>query len=235
MKLNSVLLMCLFLTSGHIATAQSHVTSAELRGSVTDASGAVLSASLVRVRNSETGQVFSTATNASGEYRIVLLPPGIYEIRVEKSGFASQVRKAIPLTVGQIAIVDVRLEIGSINMVVEVTETLPFSEPDRTQQSHTIDERSIRQLPIDRRDYLSYALLAPGVVDADALANANDFRILGVPHTGLSFQGGNGRGNSVKIDGASGDDVGGGFTPMLSQEAVREFQINTANYSAQLG
>ena len=215
--------------------AQSHVASAEIGGVVRDSSEAVLAGSLVTVKNPETGRVLSAVTNGSGEYRIKLLPPGLYEIQAARENFSTQSKKGVEITVGQIAIVDFQLEPGAISFVVQVTETLSLAESERTQQSHTVDERNIRSLPIDRRDYLTYTLLSPGVVDARPLTDASDFRIGLTASTGLSFFGNNGRGNGVKIDGGEADDPAGGVRPTLSQEAVQEFQINSSNYSAELG
>src|SRR5439155_4194330 len=136
---------------------------------------------------------------------------------------------------GQTSIIDFRLDLGQAETVIDVTGTLPLAESDRSQQSNTIDEIYIRQLPIDRRDYLSYTLLAPGVADSEALADASDFRVVQAAHSGISFYGNNGRGNSVTVDGGETNDSGGGIRPTLSQEAVQEFQINRSNYSAELG
>ena len=108
-------------------------------------------------------------------------------------------------------------------------------ETERVTQSNTIEEGYIRNLPIDRRDYLSFTLLAPGVVDSNALADNTDFRVTQSPQSGLSFYGSNGRGNSVTVDGAEANDAGGGVRPTMSQEAVQEFQINRSNYAAEFG
>ncbi len=235
MKYKFLSLVVFCICGNPAAFSQSHVASAEIRGRITDAADAVLAGTRISVKNSETGLVFSTVTSNSGEYRASLLPPGVYEIQAERENFGTQVRKGIEVTVGQNLIVDFQLEIGPITVVVQVTETLPLSEPERTQQSYTVDERSIRTLPIDRRDYLTYALLAPGVGDARTLAEATDYRPIATANTGLSFFGNNGRGNSVRIDGGEADNDGGGIRPTLSQEAVKEFQVNTSNYSAELG
>jgi hypothetical protein len=110
-----------------------------------------------------------------------------------------------------------------------------LAEPDRTQQSNTITGDLLQRLPIDKRTYLTYSLLMPGVADADALADANDYRPPQVAHSGLSFFGNNGRGNSVSVDGAEANDSGGGVRPTLSQDAVQEFQVNRSNYSVEIG
>ena len=68
----------------------------------------------------------------------------------------------------------------------------------------------VRDLPIDRRDYLAFTLLSPGVVDSTAMADNSDFRVTATPTSGLSFYGSNGRGNSITVDGGGANDDAGG-------------------------
>src|SRR6185437_2569521 len=97
------------------------------------------------------------------------------------------------------------------------------------------NQQLITDLPINRRDYLTFTLLAPGVSDSTRLASDQDFRVKQTPQSGLSFYGSNGRGNSVTVDGGEANDVAGGVRLTLSQDAVQEFQINRSNYNAELG
>jgi hypothetical protein len=78
-------------------------------------------------------------------------------------------------------------------------------------------------------------LLMPGVADSRTLADATDFRVKQTQQSGLSFNGSNGRGNSVTVDGGEANDPAGGVRLTLSQDAIQEFQINRSNYSAELG
>src|SRR5205814_614899 len=89
--------------------------------------------------------------------------------------------------------------------------------------------------PINRRDYLTYTLLVPGVSNSNTIADNADFRVKQTPQSGLSFYGSNGRGNNVTVDGGEFNDDTGGVRPNLSQDAVQEFQINRSNYTAELG
>jgi hypothetical protein len=216
------------------ALPQSNASSGEIKGTITDASGAVVPGANVTVTNTDTGFSRTAITDERGEYRILLLPPGAYEVRVELSGFAAQVRTA-QVTVGQTLAIDFHLQVGTSAQTITVSGEPPVIETERATQSNTIEENYIRNLPIDRRDYLSFTLLAPGVVDSNALADNTDFRVAQTPQSGLSFYGSNGRGNSVTVDGAEANDAGGGVRSTLSQEAVQEFQINRSNYTAEFG
>ncbi len=234
MKNSTSLCIFLMLVFASALGAQSK-TMGTLSGTLSDPTDASVPGAKVTVTNTETGSVFESTSDDRGEYRIPLLPPGVYDIKVEKSGFAIQSRKGIAVTVGEAAVVDVKLTLSGSTQLVEVQGEAPLVETERTQQSNTIEERAVRNLPIDRRDYLTYSLLAPGVSDSKALADSNSFRVKQTPDSGLSFYGSNGRGNNVSIDGGESNDAGGGVRPTVSQEAVQEFQINRTNYSAEHG
>jgi hypothetical protein len=98
-----------------------------------------------------------------------------------------------------------------------------------------VSEQYIRDLPINRRDYLTFTLLAPAVSDSTRLSSDQDYRVKQTPQSGLSFYGSNGRGNSVTVDGGEVNDDAGGVRLNMSQDAVQEFQINRSNYGADLG
>jgi hypothetical protein len=217
------------------ALAQAGGATAEIKGRVTDPNGAVISGATVTLTETEKGFSRTATTDQQGEYRFLSLSPGIYQVKVDASGFTPQQRNSIQITVGQTSDQDFALKIGEAAAVVDVTSETLAIETERTQQSTTINERFIRNLPIDRRDYLTFTLLAPGVVDSNALADNSDFRVAQTPQSGISFYGNNGRGNSITVDGAEANDQGGGVRSTLSQEAVQEFQINRSNYNAELG
>lgn len=217
------------------AFTQSASETAELNGSIKDQSGGAIGGARVTLRNSQNGLARQGASQQDGTYRFVLVPPGIYEIRTEKDGFQAKVLKEVRLSIGQAATVDVELPVGTATQVLEVTAETALIESERTNQGNTLQQEFVRNLPIDRRDYLSFSLLAPGVVDSTALADNSDFRVTQTPTSGLSFYGSNGRGNSVTVDGGEANDAAGGVRPTLSQEAVDEFQVNRSNYTAELG
>ena len=169
------------------APGQSNVASGELHGTVTDATGALVPGAKASVRSEETGLARTDNTNSLGEYRFLLLPPGLYNVQIEKEGFHTQVAKEVRVTVGQIAIVDVKLEVGATTAMVEVFAETSLVEGERTHQANTLEHESVQNLPINRRDYLTFALLAPGVVDSTALADNTDYRVKQTPTSGLSF------------------------------------------------
>jgi len=171
-------------------------------------------------------------TDDSGVYRVLELQPGTYSIEVAAPGFAGQKRLPVTVNVGKSTEVNFQLDVGPANAVtVDVEDYLV--EAERSSQSNFVDEDAIRGLPMDLREYLDIIRLLPGVADSEALADSNDFRVPQAAQSGISFNGNNGRGNSLTVDGAEANDSGGAFRPTISQEAVEEFQINRANYSAE--
>ena len=210
-------------------------STADAGGTVTDATDAVIAIAKVTLTATATGAARETATGPDGSYRFTLVPPGEYDIKVEAPGFTPQVKRGVTLTVGASADIDFKVSVGASQQLVEVNSDLPIVETERTQQANTLGEESIRNLPINRRDYLTFSLLAPGVSDSRGLADSNSFRVKQTPDSGLSFYGSNGRGNNVSVDGGEANDSGGGVRPTVSQEAVLEFQVNRANYAAEHG
>jgi hypothetical protein len=214
--------------------AQSNTT-AGLSGVVTDPSAAVVPGAKITITSVDTGNVRVLATDEQGIYRFLSLAPGSYNLTVEKAGFRIQNCQGLVLTVGQEASLDLELALGVVTQTIEVSTITPLIETERLQQADTISQESVQNLPINRRDYLNFVLLAPGVSDSRALADSNNFRVKQTSDSGLSFYGSNGRGNNVSIDGGEANDAGGGVRPTVSQEAVQEFQIDRTNYSAEYG
>src|ERR1035437_1997617 len=151
------------------------------------------------------------------------------------AGFATQIRKGVTVAIEQTVISDFKLNPSKVATVVEVTDQPAEVETERGSQADRISQQYIADLPIDRRDYLTFTLLAPGVSDSSRLAGDQDFRVKQTPQTGLSFYGSNGRGNSITVDGGETSGDSGGVRLTVGQDAVQEFQINRSNYAADLG
>src|SRR6202521_409907 len=226
--------VCLLLAAS-VAHAQGVGTSGAITGTVTDASGAVLPKATVNVADTQTGLKRTAETNSIGQFRATGLPPATYDVSAELPGFATEIRRSVTVAVGQTVISDFQLKPSQVATVVEVTDQPPVVETERGSQADRITQRYIADLPIDRRDYLTFTLLAPGVSDATRLAGDQDFRVKQTPQSGLSFYGSNGRGNSITIDGGETSGDSGGVRLTVDQDDVQEFQINRSNYAADLG
>jgi hypothetical protein len=234
--LAGALLSLAFLFSpNNTAHAQGVATSGEIRGTVSDPTGATVPKATVTAEDPEKGVRRTAVTETEGEYRLTGLPPSVYSVTVEIAGFQKEIRKDVVVSIGQTLILDFHLQMASATAQVEVRGDLPVVETERGSQADTLTQEDIANLPIDRRDYLTFTLLAPGVSNSTRLASDQDYRVKQTPQSGLSFYGSNGRGNSVTVDGGEANDDAGGVRLTLSQDGVQEFQVNRSNYTAELG
>src|SRR5579864_5075852 len=234
MKTRARVFVYLLLAAG-VALAQGVGTSGEIAGTVTDPSGAVLQKAIVNVVDTQTGLKRTVVTNSTGQFRAPGLSPATYDVSAELPGFATEIRRGVTVAVGQTVTSDFTMKPSQVATVVEVTDQPPVVETERGSQADRISQQYIADLPIDRRDYLTFTLLAPGVSDSTRLAGDQDFRVKQTPQSGLSFYGSNGRGNSITVDGGETGGDTGGVRLTVSQDAVQEFQINRSNYAADLG
>jgi hypothetical protein len=223
------------LPASPVVCAQGVGSSGSIRGTVTDPAGAVIPRAQIVAEDTEKGLRRSSVADENGQYEFTGLPPAVYRMTAKISGFQTEIFRDVVVSVGQTVILDIHMKISSGQEVVEVSLEPPVVETERGHQADTLNEQYIKDLPIDRRDYLTFTLLMPGVSDSTRLAADQDFRVKQTPQSGLSFYGSNGRGNSVTVDGGEANDDSGGVRLTLSQEAVQEFQINRSNYSAELG
>ena len=214
---------------------QATSTAGDIKGSILDASGAAISAGKVTVADEQRGFSRTVEVTSSGEFNVSLVPPGQYKVRAEVAGFSTKVIENVEVRVGDTVSLLVQMTVSNVQTEVVVTADVATVEVERTQQSNTIEQRSIVNLPINKRNFLDFALLAPGIVPTNTLADDASFRPIQTPNSGLSFGGSNGRGNGFFIDGLENYQNSGGVRPTVSQEAAQEFQINRNSFSAEFG
>jgi len=210
---------------------QAQSNAADIQGTVKDATNAVVANATVTARNPNNNVTRSATTNDEGFYRIVNVPPGEYEITVEAANFKKLVLAKVPVTIGQAAEVDAQLEPGQITESVTISDaTSEIVETSKTAVSTTIDQQRINNLPINERNYLSFALTTSTV------GRDNGRPIGPAPTTGLNFGGQRGRSNLVQVDGADNTDNSvNASRSTVSQEAVQEFQVVTNSFAAEFG
>ncbi|MGH9745020.1 MAG: TonB-dependent receptor domain-containing protein [Candidatus Acidiferrales bacterium] len=226
--------LCL-LAAASPALAQGVGSSGTINGTVVDPAGAVVPKAAVIATETDRGVAHATETDSYGYYRLTGLPPTTYDVTARAPGFDTVLQKGLVVTVGSITLVDFHLAISSSKAVVEVSAVPPIVETERGSEANTITQNYIEDLPINRRDYLNFTLLLPGVSDSTRIADDQDFRVKQTPQSGLSFYGSNGRGNSVTVDGGETGTDSGGVRTTVSQDGVQEFQVNRSNYPADLG
>lgn len=211
--------------------AQSQSNAADLRGFVRDPQGAVVPSAAVTARNPATNVSRTATSNDEGFYQLINLPPGEYEVSVEAANFSRAVVPSVILTVGQRADLDVPLQVGAVGESVTVNgAATEVVETSRTAVATTIDQQRIENLPINERNYLSFALTTSTV------GRDNGRPIGPAPTSGLNFGGQRGRSNLVQVDGADFTDNSiNAARSTVSQEAVQEFQVVSNSYAAEFG
>ena len=216
------------------------VAGATLTGTITDAQGGAVANAKVSAKNSATGIVTDTTTNSTGNYNLVNLKPAEYEISVAATGFNTTATK-VTLSVGAIQELSLALKVGEMTQLVEITGAAPVIETENATLSGNVQSAQIVELPLNGRDWTSLAALEPGVVAVR-------------PHEQVTQPGGNlrGLGNQMTIDGNrptqnvyrlngvivndySNAGPGNVLGASLGVDAIQEFSVLTANYSAEYG
>jgi hypothetical protein len=184
-------LACLLLASP-AAHAQGVGASGDIVGTVTDPSGAVVPRTSVVAVETARGTQYAAITGATGQYRLTGLLPAEYNVTAQITGFQTVTQKGVVVNVGETSILDFSLKVATSGQTVEVSAAPPVVDTERGSQANTLTEQYITDLPIDRRDYLTFTLLLPGVSNSTRLADDQDFRVKQTPQSGLSFYGSDG-------------------------------------------
>jgi len=217
-----------------VASAQT--VGASIQGTVIDSTGAALPKAQALVRNLDTGAVQTVESDAAGFYRVPLLSPGDYEVRVSAPGFQAVVRRGISLAVGQDAVVDVTLNPGQVESEISVEASATAINLTSAALSGLVGDKQIRDLPLNGRSYEQLALLQTGVSLAVAAGN----NVVGGRSPKLTINGARPEQNNFLLDGTDINNVynktpGSVAGVLLGTEAVLEFQVLTNAYSAEFG
>ena len=216
-----------------VSLALGQTITASLHGRASDSSGAVLPNATVTATNTETGLARSTTTDDNGQYSITSLPAGNYKVEVKAGTFQAQTH-TLPLTVGENATLDFSLAPRQVEQQTTVTTEAPLVETASSSTDTVISQTQIQNLPVNGRQFIDFALLAPGVAVGNTTSGSTDVII--EPVTKISFAGQNIHYNFIAIDGADNISTASGVqktTP--STDAVREFRVVNNTYSVEAG
>src|SRR4029077_4516994 len=216
----------------------SQVNTGTISGVVQDTSGAVIGGATVTIRNVDTGIATALTSDTGGRYVVPNLPVGNYEVRAQQPGFRTEIRSGITLTVGREEVINLTLNVGQVADTVTVTAEAPVIETTTAAMSSLVDDRTIRDLPLNGRSYDQLALLQPGVVSMGAgqAPAAFDFG------TGARFSvtGSRAYANSFMLDGTDINDhangtPGGPAASSLGVGGVQEFRTISSVSPAEYG
>ena len=234
-KFSYVTLACLFFLgiSAEYLTAQ--VDQGSIIGTVTDTTGAVVPNAQVTLLNTDQGLTLEVTTNDSGEYTFSPVRIGNYSLTVNAKGFARTTQQNLTVNVGQHLLVNLQLKLGSSTETVEVNAAPPQLQTEEASVGQVMTEKSVSSLPLNGRNFTFLAQLGAGTQtpQADTRGNAasgafsanglrpaqNNYLLDGIDN------------NSNAVDFLNGTN----FIVLPPVDAVSEFKVQTANFSAELG
>ena len=228
------LLILLCLAFAEPGSAQT--TTATISGTVNDETKALLAGVSISVKNLDTGILRVAATDSEGRYRIALLTPAQYEVQAAANGFQTAIRTGIELTIGREAHVDFTLSVGEVSARVLVAGEASLVETTDPSIGALVDDKKIRDLPLNGRSYDQLVLLQPGISFYPNAANDLQFGA-GAKFTAF---GARPQANLFLIDGTDINDHAD-FTPgsaaglTLGVETLREFKVLSSSYGAEYG
>ena len=230
-SVKTLLFVMVLLTGLNVAGQQ---ITATIRGTVSDPSGAIVRAAKVTAKQIETGLTREAMTDRQGEYVLVELPIGHYQLEVQAKGFQRYLQEGISLDVNETATVGIHLKLGAETQQVEVSADATLVQSTVSSLGQTVMEREILDLPLDGRNFSQLGLLQPGVVpltpgllEAGGPARQNQ---------AYAVDGQRPESNNFLIDGADNvSAVDGGFVLKPPIDAIAEFKILTHNANAEFG
>src|SRR6201996_9059150 len=229
-------LLALFVLFTSAAFAQ--LTTADILGTVTDATGAVVPNATVVLTNVGTNEKRTTVSNSSGDYNFTLLPVGPFPLSVKASGFQASVTNDLAVEAGDRARNDVHLQLGSESQVVEVTASTPLLQADSATVSSTVTAKAVQDLPLNGRNFVQLVALVPGANEGQG----NGLSSGGRPDdrrtnaAGLSVNGQDSSLNNWVVDGVDDNErIIGTIGVKPNVEGIQEITVQTNSYAAEAG
>ena len=220
--------LTILVALGVVQSSPGQLPSGSIAGSVLDPSDAVVRGAKVTARSVLNGSERSRETDSKGEFSFGLLPPGVYELRLEEKGFQDP-RKRVVVQTGATTRVDIRLTVDILEQVVEALDSLPELRYDWHGVDGVVSRFQIENLPLNGREFFQLAILEPGVTAAPRagfFTRQFDVSILGASANATRYT----------MDGSPVFNPLTGGTPQnSSQEVVQEFQIQTVNFDLATG
>ena len=225
-----------------VTPAEAQVAGATLSGLVTDEQGGPVANATISIKNAGTGVAREVSSNADGIYSAPNLLPGEYEVTVTATGFQTLTEKGITLTVGGQQSLNLSMKVGSLSQTVEVNAAIPDIQTTSSTVSSTVDSTTMRELPLNGRDWTSLATLEPGVSSIPNQVGTGFSANKGNRGFGnqLSNDGHRANENTYRVNGISINDYsngspGGASGLNLGVDGIQEFSVLTSNYTAEYG
>ena len=209
-------------------------TSGRILGRVSDPAGAVLPNAKVALVNEATGVSRDTKTNEGGDYDFVEVPVGTYRLEFDLTGFKKNVRHGVSLDINQVITLNMTMQLGAAQEVVDVTSEAPLVETTSTQLGAVVGDRAVSELPLNSRDTYQFLQLQPGVMSTVGSSNSI---VYGSNNAGaVSVNGGRGRSNNFSVNGGDANDQFVNLpTVQPSPDSIQEFRVLTNTFDAEYG
>jgi hypothetical protein len=233
---NSTLLLAfVFLFA---SSAFSQLTTADVVGTVTDATGALVPNAVVVITNLGTNEKRTGQSNGSGDFSFTLLPVGHYSLSVKAAGFRESINKDLAVEAGDRARADIHLQTGSEATVIEVTASTPLLQADSATVSSTVTAKAVQDLPLNGRNFVQLVALVPGANQG----SGNSLSSGGRPDdrrtnaAGLSVNGQDESLNNWVVDGIDNNErVIGSIGVKPNVEGIQEITVQTNSYAPEAG
>src|SRR5215813_9244975 len=211
--------------------------SGEISGVISDSNGSVVAGVKITLTNPATNAVREVQSNDSGLYAIPALPPGIYTLKVEKTGFRAVERRNIEVLVGSANRIDVTLEVGEMTNTVEIIGGAPVLQSENASIGTVIENRSIVELPLNGRNYLQLTSLIPGATTYGPASAQGQQRMGGQRNSfALNVSGQRIHFNHYSLDGIENTDLNfNSYMLLPSIDAIREFKVESGLFDAEYG
>jgi hypothetical protein len=209
-------------------------TTGRIVGKVTDAAGAVLPNAKVTLVNEGTSVSRDGKTNENGDYDFVEVPVGTYRLEFDLTGFKKNVRRGVSLDINQVITLNMTMQVGATQEVVDVTAEAPLVETTSTQLGAVVGDRAVSELPLNSRDTYQFLQLQPGVMSTVGSSNSI---VYGSNNAGaVSVNGGRGRSNNFSVNGGDANDQFVNLpTVQPSPDSIQEFRVLTNTFDAEYG
>ncbi|MBY0503943.1 MAG: carboxypeptidase regulatory-like domain-containing protein [Bryobacteraceae bacterium] len=230
-NLRSLVAVSLLLTSAVFGQTQS----ATLRGSVKDASGALVPNATLTLTNVDQNRASATTANDSGEYVFVQILPGRYTLEVTANGFKKYRQNTFRLEVAQVASYDVVLDVGAVTETIEVKTDAPLLEAASSTLGEVVNSLTAESLPLNGRNVLQLVALTPGI-NTTPSNRSNAVGSGSIASNAFSANGGRDVSSSILVDGSPQEVMGynqPAYVP--NPDSVQEFKVQTNNLAAEYG
>ncbi|HTS35664.1 MAG TPA: carboxypeptidase regulatory-like domain-containing protein [Candidatus Solibacter sp.] len=225
-----VVLVCVSLPT----VVQAQGTGGRILGRVADPSGAVLASVKVVATNDATGVAHDANTNDTGDYVFPDLPVGTYSVTFDLAGFKKVVRHGITLDVNQAITLNMTMQLGQAQEIVDVTSEAPLVDTSTTQLGAVVNNRSVNELPLNARDSYQFLQLQPGV---QSQLGSSGGTFYGSDSAGsVSVNGGRDRANNFSVNGGDANDQFVNLpTIQPTPDAIEEFRVISNTFDAEYG